>query len=270
MPPLRRYLRITRHSVLETRIYFEDPTLALPFIRQPNHPLLAQLLKAVQPLILPKLREERDRRAKGKGKKKGVKDVVQALGGEWEVLVFLVDVETRHAVVVKSRTFREGGGGRRRRKGAVWGGDKESAVDVDGDTQQPVLVRDESDDEDDLLDRLPTAPPANSLLQDRPPRTSEEEGEEEEEEEPEKKKLALTTEYNGYAIYGKTLCLVVQKKTPPRKITDPPRTAGIKRGEVERKQEKRQEQEQPQPQGMVSDWIASTQAVADLDLEDDG
>ncbi len=76
MAPLRRYLRITRYSVLEVRIYLDNPALAESWLLRANDPVLPRVIAAIRPLVLPKLREENER-AKGKGKgKRGVKDVV--------------------------------------------------------------------------------------------------------------------------------------------------------------------------------------------------
>jgi len=76
MPPIRRYLRISKYSVLECRIFVEDPADAQRWLLNPRDPVLPLVFESVKPLILPKLREENDR-TKGKGKKKKtVKDVV--------------------------------------------------------------------------------------------------------------------------------------------------------------------------------------------------
>ena len=79
MAPLRRYLRITKHSVLEVRIYLDRPADAEAWLLKRGDPALPRVIQAVRPLVLPKLREE-DERGKGRGgakaKKKGVKDVV--------------------------------------------------------------------------------------------------------------------------------------------------------------------------------------------------
>ena len=77
MAPIRRYLRINPHSVLECRIYLENPSLADNWLLNSRDPLLPRIIESVRPLILPKLREE-DERSKGKGKKgaKGIKDVI--------------------------------------------------------------------------------------------------------------------------------------------------------------------------------------------------
>ena len=82
MAPIRRYLRITKYSVLEVRIYLENPALSQTWLLNPRDPVLPRIIEAVRPLVLPKLREEKEREreylaAKKKGKKlKAVKDVV--------------------------------------------------------------------------------------------------------------------------------------------------------------------------------------------------
>lgn len=77
MAPIRRYLRITKQSVLEVRIYLDNPILAQTWLLNPRLKVLARVIEAVRPLVLPKLREENERsKGKGGGKKKGVKDVV--------------------------------------------------------------------------------------------------------------------------------------------------------------------------------------------------
>lgn len=80
MAPTRRYLRITKYSVLEVRIYLDEPSQQQSWLLRSNDPALPRVIEAVRPLVLPKLREENER-AKGKkgGKGRGVKDVV--LGG---------------------------------------------------------------------------------------------------------------------------------------------------------------------------------------------
>jgi hypothetical protein len=79
MAPIRRYLRISEYSVLEVRIYLDNPSLASSWLLHPRHPVLPRVIEAVRPLVLPKLNEERERdqsRGRLKAKKKGVKDVV--------------------------------------------------------------------------------------------------------------------------------------------------------------------------------------------------
>lgn len=81
MAPIRRYLRITKYSVLEVRIYLDQPSLAQTWLLNPRFNVLGRIIQAVRPLVLPKLREENERTSKGKTgnkskKAKGVKDVV--------------------------------------------------------------------------------------------------------------------------------------------------------------------------------------------------
>jgi hypothetical protein len=86
MAPIRRYLRITRYSVLEVRIYLDNPSLANSWLLNSRDNVLPRIIEAVRPLVLPKLREENENAAKKKGKKKrGVRDVVG--GGELEEVV---------------------------------------------------------------------------------------------------------------------------------------------------------------------------------------
>lgn len=77
MAPIRRYLRITKHSVLECRIYLDNPALAQSWLLNPRDPVLPRVIESVRPLVLPKLREEKEReQSRKKGKKRSIKDVV--------------------------------------------------------------------------------------------------------------------------------------------------------------------------------------------------
>jgi hypothetical protein len=60
-----------------------------------------------------------------------------------------------------------------------------------------------------------------------------------EEESDDKKKMAMTTTYEGFALYGRVLCLVVK-----------------------RKDKKAKSKERSEGQAMMEDWIASTQMPA--------
>lgn len=76
MAPLRRYLRITKYSVLECRIYLDNPALAHSWLLNPRDPVLPRVIEAIRPFVLPKLREERERARKKSTKKRGIKDTV--------------------------------------------------------------------------------------------------------------------------------------------------------------------------------------------------
>jgi hypothetical protein len=75
MAPVRRYLRISKYSVLECRIYLDNPALAQSWLLNPRNPVLPKVIEAIRPLVLPKLREEKERIRK-KSKKKSIKDVI--------------------------------------------------------------------------------------------------------------------------------------------------------------------------------------------------
>ena len=80
MAPLRRYLRISKYSVLECRIYLENPALIHSWLLNPRDPALPRIIAGVRPLVLPKLREEkeRERSRRKNAKKRSIKDVVAA------------------------------------------------------------------------------------------------------------------------------------------------------------------------------------------------
>ena len=60
MPPIRRYLRISKYSVLECRIYLENPS-DTRWLLDSRDPVLPRVFAAIRPLVLPKLREENER-----------------------------------------------------------------------------------------------------------------------------------------------------------------------------------------------------------------
>lgn len=206
MPPIRRYLRISKHSALECRIFLENPADGPRWLLSTNNPALPRVFEAVKPLVMPKLREENERgKAKGK-KKKAVKDVV--VKDDFEVSVFLTDVGTRHALVVKNKTF-------------------ESVDKTTSNTKaNPVILREESDEED--ISKLPEASDDDFAGQT---------------ESDDKKKLAFNTTYNGFAIWGKVLCLLVVRKGGPAHKSNGPADG----------------------QALMQEWITATQ----MQLDDD-
>jgi hypothetical protein len=74
MAPIRRYLRISKYSVLECRIYLENPSDAR-WLLDSRDPVLPRIFTTIKPLVLPKLREENER-ALAKKKSNPVKDVI--------------------------------------------------------------------------------------------------------------------------------------------------------------------------------------------------
>jgi hypothetical protein len=101
MAPIRRYLRITKYSVLECRIYLDNPALAQSWLLNPRDPVLPRVIETVRPLVLPKLREEKEReRSRKKGsKKKNIKDVVTS---GWWLRSVLARTFTRRSPVAPS------------------------------------------------------------------------------------------------------------------------------------------------------------------------
>lgn len=74
MAPIRRYLRISKYSVLECRIYLDNPSDSR-WLLNPQDPILPRVFEVIRPLVLPKLREENERRWLRK-KSKATKDVI--------------------------------------------------------------------------------------------------------------------------------------------------------------------------------------------------
>ncbi|OTA91427.1 hypothetical protein M434DRAFT_76264 [Hypoxylon sp. CO27-5] len=148
MAPIRRYLRITKYSVLECRIYLDNPALAHTWLLNPRNPVLPRVIESVRPLVLPKLREERERSRKRSTKKKGIKDVV--VEDDFEVSIFLTETSTRHAILTKHKHFHDTTQTKlTSNSGRLIGETNEAPIDVDAAAELgPVIMREENDDED--------------------------------------------------------------------------------------------------------------------------
>ncbi|CAK7215403.1 hypothetical protein SBRCBS47491_002477 [Sporothrix bragantina] len=106
MAPVRRYLRISKYSVLECRIYVDNPSLVPSWLLHPRNPVLPRVIESVRPLVLPKLMEERERAKKKGTKKKGaIRDVL--VEDDFEVSLFLTETNTRHSLLYKHRRARD-------------------------------------------------------------------------------------------------------------------------------------------------------------------
>ncbi|CAK7205791.1 hypothetical protein SEUCBS139899_008570 [Sporothrix eucalyptigena] len=106
MAPVRRYLRISKYSVLECRIYVDNPALVQSWLLHPRNPVLPRIIESVRPLVLPKLMEERERAKKKGTKKKGaIRDVL--VEEDFEVSLFLTETNTRHSLLYKHRRARD-------------------------------------------------------------------------------------------------------------------------------------------------------------------
>ncbi|OJD36861.1 uncharacterized protein BKCO1_9000112 [Diplodia corticola] len=293
MAPLRRYLRITKHSALEVRIYLDNPAHAESWLLRRNDPALPRIIESVRPLVLPKLWEEKERsERKGKGKK-GVRDVVA--GDDFEVSIFLTDNSTPHSLLTKQKTFQD----KPRMKSnsgrlTGWlttGATSDQPVDVDGgDGGAPVVLREEDDEDAPVaLSNIPEARTDASRASKRRRREdsgedlyaddSSGESESASDEAPvkrvrkrgqakdqvvegdaeatdDKKRLSLDTSYDGFSIYGRILCLVVKRKGHVA------RSGGSSASATAQGTASSQQQ-------MMENWV-STQAAGNLGVDDEG
>ncbi|KAK4203995.1 hypothetical protein QBC40DRAFT_8265 [Triangularia verruculosa] len=321
MAPLRRYLRITKYSVLECRIYLDNPALTQSWLLNPRDPILPKVIKSVRPLVLPKLREEQERdRMKKKSKKRSIKDVV--VQDDFEVSIFLTETDTRHSLLHKKKHFRDKVQTKLTSNSSkLTGGAHDAPIVVDGDEfileaadgdDDVPMIREEDDNQNTInLDDIPAidettrnSAPANR----RPKRQRQTSGEIEGAAVPsgvdpnivetidtdssdgqlfvgdgedddgsdsdtavgrpppskrrrekaaaqstdgadDKKKMAMDISYEGFAIYGRVLCLVVKRREGGGKsgsFTMP--TGG-----------KSQAAGRPRGQAMMENWISSTQ-----------
>ncbi|MCJ1377233.1 hypothetical protein MMC17_000325 [Xylographa soralifera] len=228
MPPTRRYLRLTATSAIEARIYLDNPTDASRWLLSAPSPALPRVLAAVRPLVLPKLREETER-ARAKGKRKGVRDVV--VRDDFEVSIFLTELSTPHGILVRQKEF--AGSRKMGRLGTREGkmvGTREAPVVVEEGAG--AVMREESEEEKAGLGDIPLAESGGAeaealfvsegedgedAFQPRGEGPSERKrrggsGEGDEEGGEDKKKMVLRTSYEGFRIYGRILCLVVKRR----------------------------------------------------------
>lgn len=248
MAPTRRYLRLTAHTVLEVRIYLDNPADTHRWLLHPASPALPTVISTIRPLVLPRLEEENARassKAGGKGsngsKKKGWKDVVHT--DQFEVGMFFADKGVRHSILKREKLARgvaNGRSGLEVHHGTVGAtsekpmlvGDEDEGEEAEKATHTlPALRREESEGSDHV--RLRNVP-----LEGESPRQLETQGisrshanddDDDDhnmsddaangaisrragEEGDDKKKLALDTEYDGFSIYGQILCLLVRRK----------------------------------------------------------
>ena len=242
MSPIRRYLRITKFSVLEVRIYLDKPSDA-PWLLSSRDPVLTRVIEEVRPKVLPKLREENENaKKKGGKKKKGIKDV--ASQEDFEVTIFLTELSTRHSLLTKQKRFSK----KERLKGTGnkltgWLNNSENPIHVEDEEQPPEILR-EDEDEVVALDNIPEArigskgragnagPDQDDSLfvslsdeenfQTQRERTSKKRKrtasnapdppDNDSGDTDDKKKLGLHTSYDGFSIYGRILCLVVKRR----------------------------------------------------------
>ncbi|KAI5242674.1 hypothetical protein E4T47_02078 [Aureobasidium subglaciale] len=229
MAPIRRYLRITRYSVLEVRIYLDNPALANSWLLNSRDPVLPRVIEAVRPLVLPKLREENENAKKKGGKKKrGVRDVVAQ--DDFEVSIFLTETSTTHAMLTKQKTFSEKPRLQSNAKKLTKffnNNTSDTAIHVDDEEEVPAILLEEDAEETRLGDIPEAGSSKKRAREDEDSIFVQEDDEDEEEEETQpkakrkrvidqeeedKKKLGMKTAYEGFSIYGRILCLIVKRK----------------------------------------------------------
>ncbi|KAI0422715.1 hypothetical protein F5X98DRAFT_101872 [Xylaria grammica] len=147
MAPIRRYLRITKYSVIECRIYLDNPGLVHNWLLNPRTPVLPKVIESVRPYVLPKLREERERSRKRSTKKKGIKDVV--VQDDFEVSIFLTETSTRHSLVTKHKHFHDTTQTKlKSNSGRLISEANDAPIGLDVASESaPLILREESDDE---------------------------------------------------------------------------------------------------------------------------
>ena len=247
MAPIRRYLRITKYSVLEVRIYPEKPS-DTPWLLSTRDPVLSRVIEEVRPKVLPKLREENENaKKKGGKKKKRIRDV--ASQEDFEVVMFLTEGLTRHSLITKQKQFtKKPKIQSTSNKLTGWLNNSENPITLEDNDDAPEGLREEveddpalgdipeltengkrkKDDEQEDDDPLfvssddegtfqtqrvaPSKRRKGTKRQENRVVRDDEEAEPESDVEDDKKKLALNTTYDGFSIYGRILCLIVKRK----------------------------------------------------------
>ncbi|KAH8423161.1 uncharacterized protein LDX57_000916 [Aspergillus melleus] len=252
MAPIRRYLRISKYTILECRIYLDNPS-DTRWLLDSRDPVLPRIFAAIRPLVLPKLREENERLL---SRKKGhpVKDVIAE--DEFEVALFLRESRTRHSLLTRHKEFEDHGSGvDEKKKGNNKLGEAGSQAD------KGILVESESDEESDLRNipqagadedeegggempgkRRRSGSSGDELRASKRPKDQEwaDEGDGDD------KKMRFRTNYEGFNIYGWTLCLLVTRKGGRSRPGTTP--------------------SEPSRQALMEEWM-STQAQGDADEE---
>jgi len=197
---------------------------------------------------------------------------------EFEVSIFLTETSTRHSLIYRTKHFRDKLPPKLESNSSKLIGETDSVpVDVDDEFRAPVLQEEEEEvrlsdipvaetttrrskrqrgtvdpDQDDSeafeddetasaieIDSDTEAPPHKR------PRAQEDDGLDTDD----KKKLAMDVSYEGFAIYGQVLCLVVKKRASAAASN----SSGGAKG-------------RPEGQAMMENWISSTQVPVGEDI----
>lgn len=201
---------------------------------------------------------------------------------DFEASIFLTETNTRHSILAKSKHFHESEPQKiRSNTNKLIGETNENPVDVDAPGNDPVLREEESDEDGGRLADIPVAPADGGRRSKRrgnirdndddfespndetasaievdsdtehptPTRFGEADGSDGDDAEDDKKKLAMDVSYDGFAIYGRVLCLVVRKKDHRGQKAPGKAASG-----------------QPGGQANMENWITSTQIPVGEDI----
>ncbi|OJJ46963.1 hypothetical protein ASPZODRAFT_1863516 [Penicilliopsis zonata CBS 506.65] len=231
MAPIRRYLRISKFSVLECRIYLDNPS-DTRWLLDPRDPVLPRVFACIRPLVLPKLREENER-AMARKKSKPVKDVIAGGLDDFQVSLFLRESRTRHSLLTRHKTFGK--------HSAPAGHEK--IIDNPAADTAGIMVESDSESNDISLRDVPEveADEETTLEKKKKNNNNNASGATDD------KKEAVRTEYESFNIHGWVLCLLVTRKGERAKTSAIPASQSAR-------------------QVLMEEWI-STQAQADLDDE---
>ncbi|OOQ83028.1 hypothetical protein PEBR_38344 [Penicillium brasilianum] len=209
MSPIRRYLRISKYSVLECRIYLDNPSDSR-WLLNPRDPMLPRVFAAIRPLVLPKLREENERlwsRKKGKA----VKDVIAE--DEFEVAIFLRESRTRHALLTRNKTFHDPNSKKNKKLKAEPGEDLTGASAGSAQSVRAEVILDSDDSEAEVdLREIPEAGGEDNGPETVTIPEIAMEAQPGEEAAGDEKKLRFSTHYESFNITGWVLCLLVTRK----------------------------------------------------------
>ncbi|KAJ5492631.1 hypothetical protein N7539_001377 [Penicillium diatomitis] len=209
MAPIRRYLRISKHSVLECRIYLDNPADSR-WLLNTRDPVLHRVFEAIRPLVLPKLREE-NQKLWSRKKSKPVKDVI--VQDEFEVAIFLRESRTRHALLTRNKIFETPDKKTNKSlKDEPADETMDGAVGLDPTTEAPVVVdSDEGEAEIDLRD-IPEACDENAHNGSASIFMGQRDDASREGPATDEKKMRFSTQYESFNITGWVLCLLITRK----------------------------------------------------------
>ena len=215
-------------------------------------------------------------------------DTKLILSDSFEVSIFLTELSTPHAVLVRSREFSakdvpDSRTGTKDVPMMVHEDDDDGDVDVQ-------LVRQESNDsgadQGVKLEDLPMAPESDEELpsistvgnskDDAVSISSHGDGNENDDDAP-KKKLHLKTSYDGFSIYGRILCLVVKRRDQRTTVTSsivgqqktnaPPNDSDALQGKTQDQMtgsvQNHMRSTNQEPEGILEGWMRSTQVSND-------